>query len=231
MATLTYLSTDYVCTTAIKGDDYIHLLDADGVMIAAFDAITDFSLFTLTDGEYVAPTADDDCFIAVVRDDGSIGKGSHRCSDIGGTSNDGSVDTTLLIFEDPALVFSNMTSYYSASIADVPFALIVGDTYHVEWDGEWYTCVNRSGWVGNRSIYAGADDTGEPFVMFIDTAGVLHVRTNETIESHSIKLYHKEAVAATRVPKVTSDDEGKFLQVVGGVWTVVSLSIAEEGSF
>ena len=83
MPTLKYLGEPFVCTTAIKGDDYIHLLDDNGVMVAAFDAITDFSAFTLENGSYVSPTADHSCKVAVIRDDGTIGVGGHTCEDIG----------------------------------------------------------------------------------------------------------------------------------------------------
>ena len=83
MPTLKYLGETFDCTTAIKGDNYIHLLDDNGVMVAAFDAITDFSGFTLENGSYVAPTADHSCRVAVIRDDGTIGVGGHTCEDIG----------------------------------------------------------------------------------------------------------------------------------------------------
>ena len=83
MPTLKYLGETFDCTTAIKGDNYIHLLDDNGVMVAAFDAITDFSGFTLENGSYVSPTADHSCRVAVIRDDGTIGVGSHTCEDIG----------------------------------------------------------------------------------------------------------------------------------------------------
>lgn len=82
MATITYLGETYTCNTALRGDDYIHLLDSDGVMIAAFDGISDFSAFTITDGAWSAPTSDYYCYLAIVRDDGTIGKASYRCSSI-----------------------------------------------------------------------------------------------------------------------------------------------------
>lgn len=82
MPTLTYLGETYECATAIKGADYIHLLDENGVMIATFDEITSFSGFKLTNGSYTSPTADMNCYLAIVRDDGTIGKGGHKCSDI-----------------------------------------------------------------------------------------------------------------------------------------------------
>lgn len=83
MPTLVYLGESYDCTTAIKGDDYIRLLDKNGVLLASFDGISDFTKFELKNGSYTSPTADHDCYLAVIRDDGSVVKGGHRCSDVG----------------------------------------------------------------------------------------------------------------------------------------------------
>lgn len=82
MPTLKYLGNTYDCATAIKGSDYIHLLDENGVMVASFDGISNFTGFTLSNGSYTSPTADHDCYLAIIRDDGTIGKGGHKCSDI-----------------------------------------------------------------------------------------------------------------------------------------------------
>lgn len=88
MPTLKYLDGTYECAVAIKGGDYIHLLDESGVMIVAFDEIKDFSKFTLTNGSYTSPTSDHDCYLAVIRDDGTLGRGGHKCSDIPMTAAD-----------------------------------------------------------------------------------------------------------------------------------------------
>lgn len=83
MPTLKYLDRTFDCAVAIKGADYIHLLDENNVMTAAFDNITDFSDYTLENGSYTAPTAEGYCKVAVLRDDGTIGAGDHTCADIG----------------------------------------------------------------------------------------------------------------------------------------------------
>lgn len=82
MAILTYLNTEYVCDTAIKGTDYIHLVDAEGCMIAAFDGITDFSAFSISDGDFTDAMDHNDCYVAVIREDGTVAKGGHKCRDI-----------------------------------------------------------------------------------------------------------------------------------------------------
>lgn len=82
MATVKYYDLTFECATAIKGDTYVHLLDSNGTMIVAFDGVTDFSVFSIEGGEWCNPTAEHDCYVAVIRDDGTIGKGGHRCCDL-----------------------------------------------------------------------------------------------------------------------------------------------------
>lgn len=92
MATVTYLGESYSCSVALKGADYIHLLDDGGYLIAAFDGITDFSGFSIS-GSWTVPASDDDCYLAVIREDGTIGKGSHKCSDVGSIGDDPTFNT------------------------------------------------------------------------------------------------------------------------------------------
>lgn len=113
MPTLIYKNDRFDCTTAIKGDDYIHLLDADGIMTSAFDGITNFSDFTLENGSYTSPTADHNCYLAVIRDDGTIGKGNHTCADVGNASNhnhDG-VYAPMTIFGEEELTEGEASTY------------------------------------------------------------------------------------------------------------------------
>lgn len=82
MPTLVYKEKSFDCATAIKGNDYIRLLDTNDCLVASFDGISDFSAFTLSGGEYTEPTPAHDCYLAVIRDDGTFARGGHRCSDI-----------------------------------------------------------------------------------------------------------------------------------------------------
>lgn len=82
MATVNFLGHSYPCARALMGNDYIHLLDERGVMVTAFDGVVDFSGFTIMDGEWETPVAEGDCYLAVIKEDGSISKGTHRCCDI-----------------------------------------------------------------------------------------------------------------------------------------------------
>ena len=76
MPTVTYNSETFTCTTALKGADYIHLLDSSGNMIVSFDGVVDFSGFSITDGNWSSPTEEDLCHIAVIEDDGTLGESS-----------------------------------------------------------------------------------------------------------------------------------------------------------
>lgn len=82
MPTVTYNNETYTCTTALKGPDYIHLLDASGEMTHAFDIVDNFTTYSITDGDWTAPTEEDNCQLAVVGDDGVIRSGSKRVIDI-----------------------------------------------------------------------------------------------------------------------------------------------------
>lgn len=82
MATVKYYDLTFNCSTAIKGENFVHLLDGDGTMIVAFDGVTDFSHFSITGGSWVTPTPAHECYVAVMKDDGTIGKGGHRCCDL-----------------------------------------------------------------------------------------------------------------------------------------------------
>jgi len=87
MPNVTYGGTTYPCAKALKGADYIHLLDSNGCMIAAFDGITDFTGFTI-DTDWTTPTPDGECYLAVIGDDGVIRKGTHKCCDIPDTDEE-----------------------------------------------------------------------------------------------------------------------------------------------
>lgn len=82
MITVTYLGESYECTTAIKGSNYIHLLDSSGCMIASFDGISDFRGFSISGGSWCVPKSEGECKVAVIREDGTIAEGGHVCKDL-----------------------------------------------------------------------------------------------------------------------------------------------------
>ena len=99
MPTLKYQGDSYDCATAIKGPDYIHLLDENGMAVVAFDHIIDFSSFTLTNGSYTSPTAVQERPVAVVRDDGAVGRSERRICDLAAADHIHEVLTTEEIHE------------------------------------------------------------------------------------------------------------------------------------
>lgn len=54
MATLTFNGESFTVDHAVKGADYIHGYDANGVLVVSFEGVVDFSRFTYT-GTYMAP--------------------------------------------------------------------------------------------------------------------------------------------------------------------------------
>ena len=116
MATVTYNGESYSCATAIKGDDYIHLLNDAGIMCAAFDGITDFSLFEITDGAWTDPKSHNDCHVAVIREDGTIAAGGHTCRDI---SNHTHAASNITAGTLAGQVVANATAQASIGVAQV----------------------------------------------------------------------------------------------------------------
>lgn len=104
MPNVTFSGTTYACAIALKGSDYVHLLDANNDLIVSFDGVSHFSGFTISGGSWTIPSADHDCHVAVVREDGAIGKGGHRCS-------------TLLGFFKGASITLPASGWVSSSVA------------------------------------------------------------------------------------------------------------------
>lgn len=62
---VTHSGTTYECAVAVKcaDDKYIKLYDANGVEIAAFHNISDFSQYTISGGSFIAPC---DCSVPII---------------------------------------------------------------------------------------------------------------------------------------------------------------------
>ena len=50
-----FLKNSYECDKAIKGSDYVHLFNADNVLIVSFEGVSDVNLFTIEGGEWSEP--------------------------------------------------------------------------------------------------------------------------------------------------------------------------------
>lgn len=90
---------------------------------------------------------------------------------------------------------------YGESISPMPFQLVDGEEYQIEWDTETYTrtafsftnpldgtsCVA----VGNKMVYTGQDD-GDPFAIVCDTTNdYLHFFSSEIKTEHYVGVYQK----------------------------------------
>lgn len=88
MITVTFCNMTFTCDKAIKGSDYIHLVDADGKLTACFEGVSDFNKFAITGGFWTAAPSNDDCELAVVGAGGVIRKSTKKASDIASLQTD-----------------------------------------------------------------------------------------------------------------------------------------------
>lgn len=88
MITINFCNMTFTCEKAIKGSDYVHLVDADGNLTACFDGVTDFSQFTISGGSWTTAPSNDNCELAVVGADGVIRKSTKKASDIASMQTD-----------------------------------------------------------------------------------------------------------------------------------------------
>ena len=87
MITVTYNDISIECSKALKGSDYVHLLDSSSRIIAAFEKVKDFSAFTISGGKWTTPTVADNCYIAVLGDDGTVQRSNKKASDVAMAAN------------------------------------------------------------------------------------------------------------------------------------------------
>ena len=104
------------------------------------------------------------------------------------------------VFPEQTVAFSLNNSVYMASTSQ-KHDLVLGDQYTVKWDGTEYECVcsefRGMTYIGNLSILAGIDDTGEPFFIF--TSGTLFFSTANTSPEHTVSISTK-SVEIKKIP-------------------------------
>lgn len=84
MPNVTFNGNTYSCTKAYKGSDFIRLVDENGVLIVAFDGVSDFSGFSIADGSWSVPS-EKNCCLATFNEDGTISRGGTVISSTVGT--------------------------------------------------------------------------------------------------------------------------------------------------
>ena len=73
---------------------------------------------------------------------------------------------------------------------------------------------------------------GENF--FVSSLKINNYNGFKTTSTELVKIdpkYLPDGMGGSGLPEVSADDDGKFLRVVGGTWTAVSMPNAEDGEF
>lgn len=129
MAVVTYNGTQYQCSVAYKGSDYVHLVDANGNLVARFDGVCDFSGFSITDGSWTTPSSIGDCNILVVGNDNVPRKGSNKLCDIGSLSALNTTNKASLVG-----AINEVFTYASDGKDTIAAAIGYGSTADMTWD-------------------------------------------------------------------------------------------------
>lgn len=82
MATVKYGDISISGAVAVKGSNYIHVLDSKGYIVGSIEGITSFDGISISDGSWASPTAASNCYVAVVMSDGTVAKGNVKNCDI-----------------------------------------------------------------------------------------------------------------------------------------------------
>ena len=219
MPILKYLGDSYDCATAIKGPDYIHLLDKNGVMVAAFDNITNFSGFTIENGGYTSPTADNNCYLTVTRDDGSFGKGDHKCSDISAAleaaNNAAPALERAKFLQGPAASVSSKGWYRIATMYTLDSALIcIGNPY-------------KSGGPSRLLFYVYPNNTKSGIVVLSNTVPnaniITQIRAVYISDSvYGIDAYYNHTSANTMYASAVAFSASGTSSMAMGKWTAAT---------
>lgn len=124
MITINFCNMTFTCDKAIKGSDYVHLVDADGNLTACFEGVTDFGQFTISGGSWTTAPSNDSCELAVVGADGVIRKSTKKASDIASLQTDvSSIKNTI-----EALTNRNWKLLYTGNAAPGDTITVPGST-------------------------------------------------------------------------------------------------------
>lgn len=150
----------------------------------------------------------------------------------------GGSERTVILEEQTVEGFGYQSSLgvYFCALTPSPCVLELGKEYTVEWDGTEYTgttFVFNNGEsdlvaIGN-TLLAGGEDTGVPFaVAYNSETSYLNMFAMTTENSHTLAIYQD---VSNELPEVSTDDNGKILQVVNGKWTAVAITDGNEVAY
>jgi hypothetical protein len=137
-------------------------------------------------------------------------------------------ETELISSPDTNFTYDSFYGWHMYSVATV-LNLVAGDKCRIVWDTDEYYCTVvdvssvLTGYkaIGNLAEF-GFSGNDEPFIIAINDAGTAFAAIKDTApDTHSFAVYKVGA----------SPDEEKFLQVVDGKATWVTIALAEDGGF
>lgn len=124
-------------------------------------------------------------------------------------------------------------AYGQTAIMPAPFALTLGETYRVVWDGAEYkmVCQEVDGHptLTNAEFASNGEINSTTYIAIVCTvegdAAIFGSMVNgepDTLTSHNVGIY--QTVTEPALPAVSSADNGKILQVVDGAWVAVAVA-------
>lgn len=139
-----------------------------------------------------------------------------------------SAETELLPLTNASFTYDSFYGWYMY-VSTIVMDLSVGDKCKVIFGDDTFYCTVvdvdaiLAGYkaMGNMSDF-GIESNNEPFLIGFNAEHTIVVAVNDTApDSHYVAIHKVEA----------SEDEGKFLRIVGGKVAYVAMDIAEEASF
>ena len=135
----------------------------------------------------------------------------------------GQGDTILLEEQELSFGFNSNYNVYSTYINPAPFTLVIGETYHVKWGEDEFTCVAMDGsavaentvLIGNGSAFELAGN-GEPFLIVCDPSFAVDFisLTDTEPTTRMVKVWQE---STKRTFKYT---QGYFNSAEGGINTI-----------
>lgn len=151
MPTIKYNNESFECSKAIRGVDYIKLLDSAGNEICLFGGIHDFSMFEIADGDWSAPGGYEE-----IRASAYLSNGTLIIAAPGEVGNG-----TLIKFKAPC------------DCAAVTNGLVIND--------KEYICVNATGVVVTGTEFGGVWSAGAMLAIIVDVeACVAYMQSSDT---------------------------------------------------
>lgn len=101
---------------------------------------------------------------------------------------------------------------------------------YIGQNGNWWVDETDTGVRAQGPQGDGGADGVSPTVEVTQITGGHRVTITDAVGTHTFDVMDGEAAGESGLPEVTVEDDGKFLQVVDGVWAAVSLpDVSQEG--